>query len=140
MNQSWPVLNILDVGYPVAEDKTDENNNYEKVQRSVQTANRHQIRKRSEHAGAAKQVWHHWHRDHWTVGGMNCEAMLGWIEIELEDGGEIPEPRPVDDYSGKFVTRVPRSLYRGLGKTAEKDGVSLNSFVIMAVARSIGFR
>jgi antitoxin HicB len=31
------------------------------------------------------------------LGEMIREAMLGWIEIELEDGAEIPEPRPVDD-------------------------------------------
>ena len=73
-----------------------------------------------------------------VLGEMIREANLGWIEIELEDGGEIPEPRPIDDYSGKFVTRVPRSLHRDLVKAAEKDGVSLNSCVIMALARSVG--
>jgi antitoxin HicB len=74
------------------------------------------------------------------LGEMIREAMLGWIEIEFEDGAEIPEPRPVDDYSGKFVARVPRSLHRDLVKAAEKDGVSLNSFVNMALSRSIGHR
>jgi antitoxin HicB len=72
------------------------------------------------------------------LGEMIHEAMLGWIEIELEDGALIPEPRPIDGYSGKFVTRVPRSLHRDLVKAAERDGVSLNSFVIMALARSVG--
>ena len=72
------------------------------------------------------------------LGEMIREAMLGWIEIELKDGAEIPEPRPVDDYSGKFVTRVPRSLHRDLVKAAERDGVSLNSFVNVALARSVG--
>lgn len=74
------------------------------------------------------------------LGEMIHEAMLGWIEIELEDGAKIPEPRPIDDYSGKFVTRVPRSLHRDLVKAAEKDGVSLNSFVNMALSRVVGLQ
>ncbi len=74
------------------------------------------------------------------LGEMIHEAMLGWIEIVLEDGREVPEPRPFDDYSGKFVTRVPRSLHRDLVRAAERDGVSLNSFVNVSLARAVGFQ
>ena len=72
------------------------------------------------------------------LGEMIREAMLAWIEVELEDGAAIPEPRAVDDFSGKFVTRIPRSLHRDLVRAAERDGVSLNSFVNMALSRSVG--
>ena len=42
------------------------------------------------------------------------EAMELWLEVALEDGLPIPEPRTEEDYSGKFVVRVPRSLHQEL--------------------------
>jgi hypothetical protein len=46
----------------------------------------------------------------------------------------IPEPRPEEEYSGKFVVRVPRSLHRELVETAEREGVSLNQYINVALA------
>jgi antitoxin HicB len=66
------------------------------------------------------------------------EAMELWLEVALEEGIPIPEPRPDDDYSGKFVVRVPRSLHRDLVKTAEQEGVSLNQYINVALARAVG--
>ena len=66
------------------------------------------------------------------------DAMRGWIEISLEDGDPIPEPRELDDYSGKFVVRVPRSLHRDLVETAEEEGVSLNQYINVALGRAVG--
>jgi len=67
------------------------------------------------------------------------DAMRGWIEVSLEDGDPIPEPRELDDYSGKFVVRVPRSLHRDLVERAEEEGVSLNQYVTVALARAVGW-
>ncbi len=72
------------------------------------------------------------------LGEMIQDAMISWIETALEDGQSIPEPRPVQSYSGKFVVRVPKSLHRELAKAAERDGVSLNAFVNVALARAVG--
>lgn len=66
------------------------------------------------------------------------EAMELWLEVSLEDGLPIPEPRPDEDYSGKFVVRVPRSLHRDLVNTAEQEGVSLNQYINVALARAVG--
>ncbi len=65
------------------------------------------------------------------------DAMHTWIETALTDGDPIPEPRPLTDYSGKFVTRVPRSLHRELVQAAGREGVSLNAFVTMALAKAV---
>jgi len=65
------------------------------------------------------------------------EAMLLWLEVALEDDLPIPEPRPIEDYSGKFVVRVPRSLHRDLVESANREGVSLNQFINVALARSV---
>ena len=66
------------------------------------------------------------------------EAMELWLEVALEEGIAIPEPRPDEDYSGKFVVRGPRSLHRELVDEAARQGVSLNQHVNVALARSVG--
>lgn len=68
------------------------------------------------------------------------DAMEGWIEIALEDGDPVPEPRDMDDYSGKFVVRVPRSLHRDLVEEAKLEGVSLNQYLNVALGRTVGQR
>jgi antitoxin HicB len=66
------------------------------------------------------------------------EAMVAWIESALEDGESIPLPRSVEDYSGRFVIRIPKSLHRELVEMAERDGVSLNTFVNVALGKVVG--
>jgi predicted RNase H-like HicB family nuclease len=66
------------------------------------------------------------------------EAMHLWLEVSLEQGDAIPEPRSEEAYSGKFVVRVPRSLHRDLAETAEREGVSLNQYINTALAQSVG--
>lgn len=65
------------------------------------------------------------------------DAMRGWLEVSLEDGDVIPEPAPDEEFSGKFVVRLPRSLHRQLVETAAREGVSLNQFVNVALARAV---
>lgn len=66
------------------------------------------------------------------------EAMALWLEVTLEDGLPIPEPRSLDDFSGRFVVRMPRSLHRDLVEAAEQEGVSLNQYVAVTLARAVG--
>jgi predicted HicB family RNase H-like nuclease len=58
------------------------------------------------------------------------EAMEGWIETKLEAGLPVPEPLNTDQYSGKFVVRLPKTLHRRLAVEAEKEGVSLNQYTL----------
>jgi antitoxin HicB len=48
------------------------------------------------------------------------DAMAGWIELALEDGRSIPAPKRQEEFSGKFVVRVPKSLHRDLVAAAAK--------------------
>lgn len=66
------------------------------------------------------------------------DAMRGWVEVQLEDGDPIPPPISDDQFSGKFVVRVPRSVHRDLSQRAEREGVSLNQYVLTALAKAIG--
>lgn len=52
-----------------------------------------------------------------------------WIEGTLERGGEIPLPESDEAYSGRFVVRMLKSLHRALSEKANKEGISLNSYV-----------
>ena len=66
------------------------------------------------------------------------DAMIGWIESALEDGESIPLPRSIEDYSGRFVVRIPKTLHRELVEMAEREGVSLNTFVNVALGKVTG--
>ncbi len=50
---------------------------------------------------------------------------------ELIDSLPEPEVRPSrEEYSGKFVVRVPKSLHAALAAEAAAEGVSLNQLVV----------
>lgn len=66
------------------------------------------------------------------------EAMTVWLESALEDGETIPMPRSVEDYSGRFVIRIPKSLHKELVEVAEREGVSLNTYVNVALGKTVG--
>ncbi|MFC2053172.1 type II toxin-antitoxin system HicB family antitoxin [Chloroflexota bacterium] len=68
------------------------------------------------------------------LGEMIEDAMRVWIEVAQDDNLPIPEPRPEEDYSGKFVVRVPKTLHRRLVEAAQNEGTSLNQFVNYALA------
>ena len=63
------------------------------------------------------------------------EAMEGYIEVKLEKGMPIPLPESMNNYSGKFVVRIPKSLHYKLALEAEKEGVSLNQLAAYKLAR-----
>jgi len=65
------------------------------------------------------------------------DAMVAWVEVKLEDGEPIPAPATVDDYSGKFIVRVAKSLHRDIARRADLEGVSLNAYVSTQLARAI---
>ncbi len=58
------------------------------------------------------------------------EARSLWIETAYEFGDEIPLPSTDIEYSGKFLLRMPKTLHRNLAENAEKEGVSLNQYIL----------
>lgn len=66
------------------------------------------------------------------------DAMQLWIEDALEQNISIPEPRPEENYSGRFNLRVPTSLHRKLVELADEEGVSLNTLCISALSEAAG--
>lgn len=43
--------------------------------------------------------------------------------------------RELEDYSGKLVLRIPRSLHKALKEAAEVEGVSLNQYMLYKLSR-----
>lgn len=66
------------------------------------------------------------------------DAMKVWAASCLVDGVRIPDPINEDDYSGKLVLRIPRSLHRDAARLAEYEHVSLNQYISNALARMVG--
>ncbi|MFC1845834.1 type II toxin-antitoxin system HicB family antitoxin [Chloroflexota bacterium] len=67
------------------------------------------------------------------------ESLHLWLESAYEDGLDIPLPRSEDKYSGKFNVRFPKSLHRKLNKLADREGVSLNQFLVSTLSHALGF-
>lgn len=58
-----------------------------------------------------------------------------WIETAYELGRNIPIPEEAPEYSGKFMTRISKSLHRDLAVAAKKENVSLNQYVFQLLAQ-----
>lgn len=65
-------------------------------------------------------------------------AAAGWIEAALGMGQRIPEPSDSYSYSGRIALRLPRGLHRRAAQMAERDGTSLNQFLVAAIAERVG--
>jgi len=65
------------------------------------------------------------------------EAQELWLEEALKIGREVPLPREIQEYSGKFLVRMPKYLHRKLAEKAKKEGVSLNQLVVILLTESL---
>ena len=51
------------------------------------------------------------------------DAKREWITAAMEEGIDIPEPVSLDDYSGQFKLRIPKSLHHALATHAKEEGI-----------------
>jgi antitoxin HicB len=65
------------------------------------------------------------------------DAMAGWIEASLENGRPIPEPVGDREYSGHFPLRMSTELHRAAALRAIQEGVSLNQWIVGAIAQKV---
>ncbi|MBN2238821.1 MAG: type II toxin-antitoxin system HicB family antitoxin [Dehalococcoidales bacterium] len=64
------------------------------------------------------------------------DAMQEWIKSNLEAGLPIPEPTK---FTGQYHLRMPPSLHEALALKSRSEDVSLNQFIITALARAVGY-
>ena len=60
-----------------------------------------------------------------------------WIKTAYDEGQNIPLPRDMEEFGGKFLTRIPKSLHRSLAHAAKREGVSLNQYVTSLLAAGV---
>lgn len=66
---------------------------------------------------------------------------MAWLTAALENGQPIPDPVELsNDFSGRFVLRIPKSLHKKATWCAEREGVSLNQFISYSLAETVGER
>jgi predicted RNase H-like HicB family nuclease len=69
----------------------------------------------------------------------NLEAAAeSWIEELMAMGQRVPEPSAFNQYSGRIALRLPKSLHRNAAQLAEREGTSLNQFLVSAIAERVG--
>ena len=64
------------------------------------------------------------------------EAMELHISEMIEENMKVPLPlaSEKEEYSGKFVIRIPKTLHKNLALKAKREGVSLNQYALFKLA------
>ena len=73
----------------------------------------------------------------------NClESLRLLYEDAVEQGKTFPTPQKapaLSGFSGRVTLRMSRSMHAEVSRCAEEDGVSLNSWVVEAIAQRRGY-
>ena len=64
------------------------------------------------------------------------DAKKAWLEAALEEGVSIPMPDSLEDYSGQFKLRLPRSLHRALAEHSQREGIRMNQYSVYLLAKN----
>ena len=65
------------------------------------------------------------------------EALRDCLEVFRESGRKLPKPAIE---AAQWRQRLPRTLYAKLTRQAQREGVSINSFVTAIIAEAVGSR
>ncbi len=68
-----------------------------------------------------------------------ADAKKAWLEAALEEGIHIPDPEKLEDYSGQFKLRIPKSLHRTLAEQSKREGISMNQYCLYLLSRNGAF-
>jgi len=63
------------------------------------------------------------------------DAKKAWLLAALEDGIDIPEPNQLEQYSGQFKLRIPKSLHRQLAEHSKREGISMNQYCLYLLTK-----
>jgi len=64
------------------------------------------------------------------------DAKKAWLEAAIEEGISISEPDSLDEYSGQFKLRIPKSLHRSLAEHSKREGISMNQYCLYLLTRN----
>ncbi|MDD3851900.1 MAG: toxin-antitoxin system HicB family antitoxin [Bacillota bacterium] len=66
------------------------------------------------------------------------DAKKQWFIAALESGYEIPEPDALENYSGQFKLRLPKSLHKELAEKSKQEGISMNQYCLYLLSKGKG--
>ena len=67
------------------------------------------------------------------------DAKKCWLEAALEDKIPIEEPcsdLSLEQFSGQFKLRIPRTLHYSLARHAKDEGISMNQYCLYLLAKN----
>lgn len=64
------------------------------------------------------------------------EAKQAWLEAAIEEGVTISEPDNIEDYSGQFKLRIPKSLHKSLAEHSKREGISMNQYCLYLLTKN----
>jgi len=62
------------------------------------------------------------------------DAKKSWFTACIEDKIPIPEPMRLEDYSGQFKLRIPKSLHKVLAERSKQEGISMNQYCLYVLS------
>ena len=65
------------------------------------------------------------------------DAKKSWLYSALEEGIEIYRPDSLEDYSGQFKLRLPKSLHRFLSEQSKREGISMNQYCVYLLSKNL---
>ena len=65
------------------------------------------------------------------------DAKKCWFEACIEDNIKIPLPSELENYSGQFKLRIPKSLHRTLAERSREEGISMNQYCLYLLSNPV---
>jgi antitoxin HicB len=69
-----------------------------------------------------------------------ADAVERWVRAARADGREVPPPGAAAAHSGRLLVRMPRSLHAELVRASDREGTSLNAYIVAALSASVAWR
>ncbi len=64
------------------------------------------------------------------------DAKYEWLKAAIEENIDIQEPDSLDNYSGQFKLRIPKSLHRSLSENSKREGISMNQYCLYLLSKN----
>ncbi|SDB41682.1 Predicted nuclease of the RNAse H fold, HicB family [Pseudobutyrivibrio sp. YE44] len=64
------------------------------------------------------------------------DAKKEWISAAIEEDINIPLPDSIDNYSGQFKLRLPKSLHKSLSEHSKAEGISMNQYCLYLLTKN----
>lgn len=65
------------------------------------------------------------------------DAKKCWFTACIEDNVAIPEPTTIENYSGQFKLRMPKSLHKELAERSKQEGISMNQYCVYLLSHNM---